>query len=554
MHPYRSPDSDHIAASKSSKASSGDDVMDVLTQVEQQLQRLKSVRKEQDQSFAARQLEIERRAMEIADQQAEIEAERTRVAELTRESEVLKREFSDKQNKLEGQHEEMRARLEKAEQNVGELIQQLESTGSELAEKNKELKRSGAEVARLHKRINQLEESASQAQEAATLAKTFEKKIASLESDLQQRNKELQDSQRKIDQASKKLAEFAKILSEQTGQLERGAAAIAMVDQQQEQIERLTKQLAEQTLSSNPDELRRRDQRIADLTDALRQSRGQTGGEQNLAELEQQNAALLAQVDRLNLELQNAQLAAEQAQKQLEEAAEGQSSHVVHEATSAEHSARIAALTSEIERLQSQAAIDLREQLEAQQGKYQQELTAVQRAEAKALQDLRARIASLEDELQETRDAAAATASGDGHDQIAYSNSLREKAERISTVAEHLRRRRDRLFRVRQLLKGKAVVRAAGTPSERMQTEELIRLENERIQLADLRKTLAKSERVMVRRWARSKAIVSVGRDRPAAGGLCGDFVVLSRSPVPRADLGFGHDRGAQPSERRSHR
>src|SRR4030095_5952632 len=185
---------------------------------------------------------------------------------------------------------------------------------------------------------------------------------------------------------------------------------ITMVQQQQEQIERLTKQVAEQTLKSDPEEMQRRDKRIEELTEALRQERGQRAGQQGVAEVEQRNAELTAQVDRLKLEAQNAQLAAEQLQKQLQERVNSATSQVVQDASSAEHAAKIAALTAQLEQFQSKAAAELKDQLDAQSKRHKQDLEATQGSDSAQVTQLRERVDELEKELRTAKAAAKAAA------------------------------------------------------------------------------------------------------------------------------------------------
>lgn len=516
MHQFRSPDPDPVAASKAkASADSGDDVMEVLAQVERQLTKLKSVHKEHDGAMAAlsarekalkdaesqisksqgefeklrrqfeteranltsqgenlrkKQSELEWQSAELERKSKELDAERQRIEKLERQSQKQSREVETQTSKLEAERKELLTRVSQAEKNVGDLIKQVETAAEEVTEKNKELKRAGAETARLHKKVSQLEQAIEESKgdassheervrEAAERAKELEKKIQTLEAEIQQRNEQIAENRRKLDQTGKKLTEFAKILSEQSPQLERGAAAMAMVEQQQEQIERMTTQLAERSLGSDPEEMQRRDHRITELTEALRQARGQAGGDQNVADVELRNAELVAQIDALKLEAESAQMAASQAHKQLEDLAHAASTPV-----------------------------------EGQAG------------ESSAARELRRRVKELELQLAQAQESSPGDAQADD---VSYSYALREKAERVSIVADHLRRRRSRLMRMRQLLKQRPSDGAS--PTQMMNSEERVRLENEKMQLASIRKMLETGERQMIRRWARSRAGMAAG-------------------------------------------
>jgi hypothetical protein len=93
-------------------------------------------------------------------------------------------------------------------------------------------------------------------------------------------------------------------------------------------------------------------------------------------------------------------------------------------------------------------------------------------------------------------------------DESEYAADLREKAERITAVADHLRRRKARLARVRELRRQKRT-----TPSslERMTTEQVAKMERERRTLEEARRAVELKERKLVRRWARSKAVTVLG-------------------------------------------
>ncbi|MCL4212121.1 MAG: hypothetical protein KJZ68_15830, partial [Phycisphaerales bacterium] len=135
---------------------------------------------------------------------------------------------------------------------------------------------------------------------------------------------------------------------------------------------------------------------------------------------------------------------------------------------------------------------------------------------------LQARISELEALLAaaEARAASAVTGKSDQH-----ARELREKAAMLRQAAEHLRRRKSRLSRVRRLLREHARSRSpesiqlaspATTPNRpsREETEERMRLaariQQEREALAEAARALAASEKAMIRRWARPRAVATV--------------------------------------------
>jgi hypothetical protein len=178
----------------------------------------------------------------------------------------------------------------------------------------------------------------------------------------------------------------------------------------------------------------------------------------------------------------------------------------MHQVLVAQHEARVAALTTEIEQLKSAAEAELKSQLAAQSRDHEQRLAQTHGADTAMMAELRNRIEQLESELT----AAKASANGKGKSQSAdQSRKLKQKAEQITAVAEHLRRRRARLDKVRQLLVQKQV---HGDIEQRESTAEeskSIFEQNQRI--AEARRALAEAEKEMVRRWARPRAVATMG-------------------------------------------
>jgi chromosome segregation ATPase len=607
-------------------AAGGDDVMRILGNVEDQLNRLRAMQKSQDQVLISlaqrsealqqserelqdmrrqldearqalqreqaewnqqrtlhetelnrRHLDLEQRSGEVSRKAAEFDGERQRIAAMEaecqkrvqsceqqqREMATRKTEYERLTQQMQAEHADLLKRVERAESNVGELIQQIETSQRELSLKNEQIAKAGQDAAAMRKRAAAVENALQQAtarisqleRDAAELAKvadterrgveadleeasaklkstikareaaekelgslrerlaSIESKARSLQSQLEERNAQLKDSQSKLELAGKKLSEFAQVLSEQTPQVERGAAAIAMVEEQQAQIDRLTKQLAEHKLRSDPEEMVRRDLRIEQLTEALRQARGQAAGQVALAELEQRNAALTTEVDQLKVELEKSQTAHEQLRKQLEERVDAQAVGVGQEAALADHAARIAALTAEIEQLHASAAADLKSRLDSQAKAHAAELKKAHGGDETQVKSLRKRIKELEEELQNGRATTSTSDSSGPGDEAQFSQKLREKAERITAVAEHLRRRKTRLAKLRMLLAHRTM-QAEHSPQARGRTEEVLQLENERMRLSEVKQALIVAERSMIRKWARHRAAV-------AAAALC---------------------------------
>ncbi len=512
----------------------------------------------------ARALELDQQAAAHSQRENALQQAREQLAAAEQQSQRQREELQNRAAALEFERGDLIGRVDQAERNVGELIAQVERTQEELVEQTRHVKKAMETVALLQQREKQLEKAVEAAAEHARKTEresqdllkladgehaelrtrleaagkelkgvcesrdaamaeleSARKKIASMQMDLRTREEtiaardaQLIEMQRKLEMAGGKLSEFAEVLSEQTPQLERGAAALAMVSEQAEQIDRLTKQLAELQLASDPAELQHRDQRINELTEALRQSRGQNAGEQGVAEVEQRNAMLEQALQESRLELQNAQIAAEEARKQLQAYVESGAEAQVKDVALAEHAAKVAALTAEIERLHSAAALELEQKLSAQSKRHQQELSGVRQTE-QSVSTLRQRVADLEAQVAQAKAETANAAAAGDNESAEYATRLRAKAEQITSVAEHLRRRRDRLMRMRQLLQKRqksapaAATSPAGAAAQQIRSEQLSQIERERQHLMEVRKMLADSEYQMIRRWARPRAVMT---------------------------------------------
>lgn len=361
---------------------------------------------------------------------------------------------------------------------------------------------SGSEITALRERASELERlSAKERKEITEALKSAKEELVAAQDTAKEPTAEPKptkgkrgESSKKLEAANKKIADLTRKVDEQATQLERGAMALNMVKQQQEQIDRLTKQLAGQKLRSDPYELQRRDERIAELTEALRQSGGKSVAENGHADLEQQNADLMEQVDRLRAKLEQAHESAEQAKRQLKEGHPQESTD--REELMAEHAAKVAELTSEIDHWRAKA--------ENQSNNSSWESEQEMKEKSGSVAAWKERVAELERELE--RERSRATPDGANLEEDG-AGSLREKAQRVAAVAEHLRRRRSRLERMRHLMDHK-LSHGEGAPTERAATEELMRLEQERMQLAGTRRALATAEKKMHRRWARHRTLV----------------------------------------------
>jgi len=320
-------------------------------------------------------------------------------------------------------------------------------------------------------------------QDAEQRARSAEDSVLSLESQVETRSTQLDDYKAKLELAGEKLKEFAIAIEMQSEQLERGAEAMATVEQQRRQIDRLQTDLANANVGADPNIVARKDERIEELTQALRQARGQTGGNTDVAALEQRIAEQEDSISSLRRRAEESKLAADNARREMDV----QTEQIAEARTREKEQAR------EIERLTKEVGV-LRKELDS-------------RPTSKDTEPLQQRINDLEERL------AAASATAREID-ASESEEMREKIKRIQDVAVHLKRRRQRLHRVRQLAKS----RNRSAPKQRTPSmfdneaaqAQLLKLEKRRRELIELRSMLAASEKKMIRRWARPRAVLVV--------------------------------------------
>ena len=303
-------------------------------------------------------------------------------------------------------------------------------------------------------------------------------RIEKLQTHLSERESRLEDNQSKLRVAGEKLTHFAESLKGQGPLLERGAAAMAMVEEQSRQIKSLTGEVAQLKVQGSPDELIKKDERIKSLTEALRQARGQTAGQQDLDALEQSNASLCEELESTKITLHETQIELEQVETTLANRTDDSGSTQVHESRVAELEAMHAAIKTKLD-----------------------EATATEQAARSRYED---QIKTLEEELDLVNSTAKCTEGSES----GMVKELRDKAQRINGVAVHLRRRRQRLGKVRQLLESSAQASSpTGTVDFEKHSQQLRSIEDQRQQLTELRTVLESSERKMIRRWAHSRAV-----------------------------------------------
>jgi hypothetical protein len=454
------------------------DVMSILQDVERQFDRLRDVQNQhatEVASLAERSAQLEDLGRQLDTQRQELERQSE---ELTRQTETLTQDRST----LEGEREAAETRAEQLhseQQTLAQHAEDLKHRETHFEQERTEFgdaqQRHAEVTAQLESVQTQLEESRQRAesteQEAMELIHEMEEqrdalqaKVTEHEGLIEQQQTQIADLQQKLDVTGQKLQRFAEMLKEQGPQLERGAAAIAMVDHEKQQVERLARELAEAKLSADPEELRNRDERIKELTEALHQSRGQAVGEPDSFELEQRNSELQSELDQIRIQLEQAEQTSRDAQSQLE----GQ----VNQISGAESAER----QFEIEKA-----------------------------------ELEAKLHELDVQLQEARAQQAAAESAAG-DQEAATEARMLRSENMRLVEERDELRKNERELQAALEKKQKIEAREGASSDSAddlaqidkQMQELMRRQ---VHLEEVRHKLAVSERRMIRRGAGGRAM-----------------------------------------------
>ncbi|MHC4447276.1 MAG: hypothetical protein ACYSXF_05785, partial [Planctomycetota bacterium] len=258
--------------------------------------------------------------------------------------------------------------------------------------------------------------------------------------------------------------------------LEQASQATAVIEQQKQEIERLTGQVAVLRSSGDAQEMHRRAQRIAELTDALRQARGQTVSDPDVAALEEQVAELNAELGRLRLEAEQAKVSSEEARMQLEVQAASAAAQHVEQAKLTAQEAEIAALTTQVQQMQAQLQL-------AQSAPPPPPAPATPQPDDSAQQALHGQVATQERELD-----AARTRIGQLEQELAQARTAAPAQPPSSRPA------------------------AGKSDDDLQQKAKLMReLAEQRQQMAQQRAYLAAAEKEMVKKWARPKSVVTFG-------------------------------------------
>jgi len=466
-------------------------------------------------TYEARTVEAERAVAQALEQmrraEAQLEARSTELNQIRDELGSTHQALTEAREQSARLEREFETEREQATEMMSDLEAQVQAGKRESAELAGELDTLRAKHASLTDQHAHTEELRSQ----------LEQHVTQLNNKLAQRDKALSESQEKLKLAGEKLAEFSEVLREQAAQLEHAAAAKITVRQQQQEIEHLCNELARYRLAADPEVIDRKDQRIAELTEALRQARGQSPTSGDSQHLEQQLIEMNAALDERQLLIEQLQVQLAHAQQRASEEVSAGAKSASDAARLTERDARIEELTAEVHRLSH----ELQDRASAAQTASTTE--AAHAAEIEALQqqvrELEGRTQTAESDPQTLRELEAETARSahfqqrvkelehelkkakkSGSSSGGSTKGLDEKVQRIRAAAEHLQRRRARLQRLRHLIE---LHKPAGS-GHSQSTAEQIELAQQSI--SEARTALAMSEREMMKRWARSRSAVAV--------------------------------------------
>jgi chromosome segregation ATPase len=437
-----------------------------------------------------------RRLEELVDESkstsASMQKEREELQAAVKDHQRAARHAEERLESILAEHGAARNETKSLAGRVEELQSQIAALENELARRDERLEQSAAKSTTLQESLREHEQRVLEHQEelevrekalleARAAIRNAEHRSVALEQQLSERETALADHKTKLEHAGQKLKEFAKAIELQSEQVEKGAAAYATVDQQRRQIERLQTELANGKMGADPEIIARKDERISELTQALRQARGQTAGNPDITAMEARIAEQESAIDRLRRDAESAQLEAENTRRELEEQAKTIAASKKPDSKLVKDNKK---LQAEIERLE--------EAMSAQPG-----------ADGADAEALRVRIVELEQSLAEAQKSPAG-----GTDNAA----LEEKMKRVQTIAAHLKRRRTRLRQLRQMSKLKNRPRTMAKPGPGMSHDQIqaqmLKLDERRRELIELRAVLAASEKKMIRRWARPRSVL----------------------------------------------
>ena len=508
----------------------GDEVFDILSGVQQQIERLRGLHRGHDEQLAAlteRSREIETSGQEVARQRAAVQQQLNALAERERELATARQQPAATEAELEERHRELdgqqaqfveqqasdetdRAEVDRQRDELDRRTRDLEQREAALKQQQVELspERLDELLDRCQSLRDQLDAGESQITELGRERDHHAQQVDAKD----QQCREAEERIRQLEQQVRELQRSAQEANERADQLNREA---------QSRVEALTEQVEEreatvQERSASLDEYRDNFQaaqeRIRELADTLneQQSRLEEGAEAiaTVQQQQQQIGELTNQLAQYRVGNDPDQL--RQKDERIEELVEalhqarGQSPG---EQSHAEAEARIHELTTENNQLRIEAE---RAAIEAQEALRRLDEHSHDRSvdDGEDTVALHQRIEQLARELAEARSIDPHSIRG-GLDHAV--DGAGDEGQRLRVEAQHLQRRRGRLARLRRALRARTRPDPVTGPEAEVDSFDLQDQERHAQQLMELREMLAASEREMIRRWARPWAVVTLG-------------------------------------------
>ena len=453
----------------------GDEVFDILTGVQTQIERLRGLHHSHDQKLTAltqRSAQIEAAEQEISQRQIALQQQQAALAE------------------HEGELSKSREQVEASQAQLAERRGELEQQQAQLGEQEA---REAKERAEMDRRAHDLKEQqvALQKQRTELSPERFDA--------LSDRCQSLRDQ---LTDAESRITEMSRALDDHPEQI---VAKDQQCREMQERIQSLEQQIGQQP-SPDPEAIERADQlsreaesKVEDLTEQVKKLE---------AALREQSASRDQYCEKFE--------AAEERIHSLVGALSEQESQIdgVAEAGAAvqQQRQRIAELTNQL--AQYKVASDP-EQLRQKDQRIEELVEALRQARGQSAgdqsaADSEARIHELitaNDQLRIEAERAAIEAQEawrqleqQGHGPTQGDGDANE-AQILAAKAQHLQRRRVRLARMRRALRSRTRPQSDAAVPESDQTE----------QIAELRNALAVSERELIRKWARPSAVMTLG-------------------------------------------
>jgi hypothetical protein len=516
--------------------SPGDQVLSIIADVEKQLERIRSAQsnhseeiasleqrskalEQAEQGLQAARRDVEERDRALASQLAEFKQQQARV-QADREQYLNERSALDQsREQLErGQSEvkEQRATLERElersasmhsdiERQQSQLQAQREAfaaSKSEFDAQNEALQASRAELtAKLVREDQELTQIRSENKTLAARVEKAEGNVGELIARIEGMQDELDRRQAALDEAKARcekseldglhMIEQAEAQRDElASKLKQAESAVGEIQAQSEASIRETTQLRSQlaqretTLAETNEKLRVAGTKLAQFSEAI---------QKQTQELEH-GAAAVAECQQLRRTVERMQETLKQKEADAAAACEG-------DATS--HStAAFDSMQTELTRLRT----ELEHRNSAIQKLGTQVEQAATNAEARLLQlshQHEQQMSSLQAKLQ-----LANARGGDGSSSAA--SNMQEKAKIIQEAAAHLRRRKQRLERVKTLIKRGSAGAAPAAADQQDRSRQMRELQEKKESLIEVQKCLASSEQQMMRRWARPRAFATI--------------------------------------------